>query len=139
MNAEDLKPNKVLRGPIFSEPVQILVSTPLGDAIKVIGRGLHSGKVVDVILTPAQLALVNSSPDVEPFDGDPHRFPLAVEGMRLGATVLDRIHQSMMLCAAGRDARFWILAQALSALYSSRTEEKRWVDGVLARKKSLGF
>jgi hypothetical protein len=71
-----------------------------------------------------------------------------------GATVLDRIHQSMILFAAGRseamkrflvedgagrDPRFWRLAQALSALYPSSTEEKRWVDGVLARKKGLGF
>ncbi len=73
---------------------------------------------------------------------------------RQGETVLDRIHQSMILFAAGRgealkrflvedgagrDQRFWRLAQALSALYPSQTEEKRWVDGVLARKKGLGF
>ncbi|MET4236340.1 putative DNA methylase [Bradyrhizobium sp. LA6.10] len=71
-----------------------------------------------------------------------------------GATVLDRIHQSMILFATGRsealkrflveegvgrDARFWSLAQALSALYPNSTSEKRWVDGVLARKKGLGF
>jgi hypothetical protein len=73
---------------------------------------------------------------------------------RQGETVLDRIHQSMILFAAGRsealkrfivedgagrDQRFWRLAQALSALYPSHTEEKRWVDGVLARKKGFGF
>jgi putative DNA methylase len=73
---------------------------------------------------------------------------------RVGATVLDRIHQTMILFAAGRgealkrflvedgagnDQRFWRLAQALSALYPASTEEKRWVDGVLARKKGLGF
>jgi adenine-specific DNA methylase len=71
-----------------------------------------------------------------------------------GQTTLDRIHQSMLLFAAGRgdalkrfiveegvgqDQRFWRLAQALSALYPAGTEEKRWVDGVLARKKGLGF
>ena len=71
-----------------------------------------------------------------------------------GQTVLDRIHQSMILFAAGRgeamkrflvdegagrDERFWRLAQALSALYPSNTDEKRWVDGLLARKKGLGF
>jgi putative DNA methylase len=73
---------------------------------------------------------------------------------RIGKTVLDRIHQTMILFAAGRgealkrflvedgagnDQRFWRLAQALSALYPASTEEKRWVDGVLARKKGLGF
>ena len=71
-----------------------------------------------------------------------------------GSSVLDRIHQTMILFAAGRaealkrflvedgigkDARFWKLAQALSALYPITLDEKRWVDGVLARKKALGF
>ncbi|HEX7518626.1 MAG TPA: hypothetical protein VF345_15205 [Chthoniobacterales bacterium] len=73
---------------------------------------------------------------------------------RPGETVLDRIHQAMILFAAGRaeavkrfliedgvgrDQRFWRLAQALSALYPANTDEKRWVDGVLARKKGLGL
>jgi len=72
----------------------------------------------------------------------------------VGKTVLDRVHQSMILFAAsrgealkrflvedgaGNDQRFWRLAQALSALYPISTDEKRWVDGVLARKKGLGF
>ncbi len=35
----------------------------------------------------------------------------------------------------GRDQRCWRRAQALSALYPDHTEENRWVDGVLARKK----
>lgn len=71
-----------------------------------------------------------------------------------GKTVLDRLHQAMVLFGAGRsealkrflvedgagrDQRFWRLAQALSALYPSGTDEKRWVDGVLARKKGLGL
>lgn len=73
---------------------------------------------------------------------------------KLGATTLDRVHQSMILFAAsrsealkrfvveegvGKDARYWKLAQSLSALYPSGSDEKRWVDGVLARKKGLGF
>ena len=71
-----------------------------------------------------------------------------------GETTLDRVHQAMVLFAAGRsealkrflveegigrDTRFWKLAQSLSALYPTGTDEKRWVDGVLARKKGLGF
>ena len=73
---------------------------------------------------------------------------------KIGETTLDRVHQVMILFGAGRsealkrfvveegvgkDARFWKLAQSLSALYPSGSDEKRWVDGVLARKKSLGF
>jgi hypothetical protein len=71
-----------------------------------------------------------------------------------GNTVLDRVHQSMILFGSGRgealrrflvedgagkDARFWKLAQSLSALYPGGTDEKRWVDGVLARKKGLAL
>jgi len=72
----------------------------------------------------------------------------------VGETTLNRIHQTMILFAAGRgealkrflmesgvgrDGRFWKLAQSLSALYPVGSDEKRWVDGVLARKKGLGF
>jgi putative DNA methylase len=71
-----------------------------------------------------------------------------------GRSVLDRVHQTMLLFSlgrgdalrrflvddgVGRDERFWRLAQALSVLYPSSTDEKRWVDGVMARKKGLGF
>ncbi len=71
-----------------------------------------------------------------------------------GKTVLDQLHQSMIFFGSGNtdalkrfltEARvghnplYWRLAQALSGLYSSGTEEKRWVDGVLACKKRLGF
>lgn len=77
-----------------------------------------------------------------------------VKGPKPGTTVLDRLHQAMVLFAAGRgeamkrflveegignDARFWKLAQSLTALYPGGSDEKRWVDGVLARKKGLGF
>ena len=77
-----------------------------------------------------------------------------MKGPALGETVLDRVHQAMILFAAGRtdaikrflvedgagtDARFWKLAQSLSALYPKDTDEKRWVDGVLARKKGWGL
>jgi putative DNA methylase len=71
-----------------------------------------------------------------------------------GKTTLDRLHQAMLLFGRSQvgllrpflidtgmanNDRFWMLAQSLSALYPSGTEEKRWVDGVLARKKGLGF
>ena len=71
-----------------------------------------------------------------------------------GTTVLDRLHQAMILFGAGRgealraflvddghgrDDRLWRLAQSLSALYPRGTEERRWVEGVLSRKKALGL
>lgn len=71
-----------------------------------------------------------------------------------GRTTLDRLHQAMLLFGAGHpealkrflvenaigeQPNFWRLAQALSALYPLGSDENRWVDGVLARKKGLGF
>lgn len=71
-----------------------------------------------------------------------------------GTTTLDRLHQAMILFAAGRgealrrflvddgvgkDPKFWRLAQSLCALYPSGTDERRWAEGVLARKKGLGL
>ena len=38
MKSEDLKPNKILRGPLFPEPVQVLIATPMGTAVKLIGK-----------------------------------------------------------------------------------------------------
>jgi adenine-specific DNA methylase len=73
---------------------------------------------------------------------------------RMGDTALDRVHQAMILFAAGRgealkrfvvddgvgrDGKFWRLAQALSALYPTGTDERRWVEGLMARKKQFGF
>jgi adenine-specific DNA methylase len=82
--------------------------------------------------------------------------PLAGSRMMMdaGKTALDRVHQAMLLFAAGRSEamrvfvnspsvggnhQFWMLAQALSVLYPTGADEKRWVDGLLARKKGLGF
>lgn len=78
----------------------------------------------------------------------------AIKGPPAGATVLDRVHQAMILFAAnrgellkrflvedgiGKDARFWKLADNLNKLYPPGTDERRWVEGVLARKKGLGL
>lgn len=83
MKAEDLKPDKILHGPIFPEPVQVIVSLPMGGAVKLVGKGMNTSKVYEPILTPEQLATLETTPDSEPFDGDPLRFRLAVEAMRL--------------------------------------------------------
>ena len=84
MTVNELKPNKILTGPIFPEPVQVIVSIPMGDAVKLIAKGVNSSRVYEPILTPDQLASLRTSPDTEPFDGDSLRFRLAVEAMRLG-------------------------------------------------------
>jgi hypothetical protein len=93
--------------------------------------------------TARLLGVAERAPDLHPTDQ-----------ARPGASVLDRVHQAMLLFGRdrpealgqllvgqgiGRDPAFWGLAQALSALYPPDTDEKRWVDGVLARKRGLGL
>jgi hypothetical protein len=78
--------------------------------------------------------------------------PTPAGAVRPAHTTLDRVNQAMLLFAdergdalrrllvedgVGQDARFWRLADALSKLYPPSSSEKRWVDGVLARKKML--
>jgi hypothetical protein len=84
MQREQLKPNVVIRGPIFPEPVQVIVTVSLGEAVKVIAKGLRTGQVHEPVLSAEQLERLEASPDKEPFDGDPHRFRLGVEALRLG-------------------------------------------------------
>lgn len=68
-----------------------------------------------------------------------------------GHTLLDRLHQAMLLFAEGhseplrrflveegygRDPQFWRLADALSRLYPASSREKRLVDGLIVRRKT---
>lgn len=89
-----------------------------------------------------------------PSDDELEREQAELDRPAAGKTVLDQLHQSMILFGVGRgqalkrflvddgigtNPQYWKLAQAFSALYPPQSEEKRWVDGVLARKKSLGI
>jgi putative DNA methylase len=117
--------------------------------INLFGKGSTSATTGRKKKKETQMTLFEEFNEVEDQD-----WSLNDEKSAIGKTVLDRLHQAMILFGAGRgdamrrflveegvgkDERFWRLAQALSALYPSHTDEKRWVDGVLARKKSLGF
>jgi SNF2 family DNA or RNA helicase len=79
-----LRPGNIVRGPTLPEPVEVLALVPLGDSLKIIGRGLQTGRTHDPVLTPEQLARLTISADQEPFDGDARRFRLGVEAHRLG-------------------------------------------------------
>ena len=84
MNASELKPGIVVRGPVLPESIEVLVVTPLGDVIKIVGAGQKTGQVHQRVLRPDQLDLLEATPEREPFDGDPARFRLGVEAARLG-------------------------------------------------------
>lgn len=80
----ELKPNVIVRGPIFPEPVQVIVSIPMGASVKLVGKGLVTGQVHEPILDAAQVATLEATPEEAPFDGDPQRFRLGIEALRLG-------------------------------------------------------
>lgn len=83
MRLDQLKTNIIVRGAIFPEPVQVIVVVPMGEAVKLIGKGLTSGKVHEPILNAEQLASLEATPEKEPFDGDPNKFRLGIEALRL--------------------------------------------------------
>src|SRR5213593_2852508 len=84
MQLDQLKPNVIVRGAIFPEPVQVIVVVPMGASVKLIGKGLTTGKVHEPILNAEQLASLEATTEKEPFDGDAHRFRLGIEALRLG-------------------------------------------------------
>lgn len=84
MTIDQLKPNVIVRGPIFPEPVQVIVAIPIGDSVKLVGRGINTGQVHDAILNADQLSRLEASPEKEPFDGDSQKFRIGIEALRLG-------------------------------------------------------
>jgi superfamily II DNA or RNA helicase len=79
-----IRPGSIIRGPTLPEPVEVLAIVPLGDSLKIIGRGLHTGLTHDPVLDPGQVARLSVSAESEPFDGDARLFRLGVEAHRLG-------------------------------------------------------
>ncbi len=73
----------IVRGPFLPEPVEVIVTIPMGNALKLVGRGVRTGQSYDPVLLPEQLAALEISPEREPLDGNPHHFRLGVEAARL--------------------------------------------------------
>ncbi len=71
MIISEIKPNMIVRGSIFPEPVKVITAIPMGDSIKLIGEGMLTGKVHQPILKEDQAAQLEVSSEKEPFDGDP--------------------------------------------------------------------
>jgi hypothetical protein len=113
------------------------------------GKGTQAGKSTSRKKKPQQKTLFAELNDAEAAEAGWTQ----LKGPAPGSTVLDRVHQAMILFAAnrvellkrflvedgvGKDARFWKLADNMNRLYPTGTEERRWIEGVLARKKGLG-
>jgi len=84
MNPDQLKPDVIVRGALFPEPVQVITTIPMGASIKLIGTGVSSNRTYQPILDAAQIGQLEVNPEKEPFDGDARKFRLGIEAMRLG-------------------------------------------------------
>ncbi|SHF02732.1 protein of unknown function [Desulfacinum infernum DSM 9756] len=73
----------VVRGPLLPEPVEVITTIPMGDSVKLIAKGLRTGRVHEPILSPEQISQLTLSPATEPFDGDALRFKIGIEAERL--------------------------------------------------------
>ena len=79
-----IKPGSLVSGPTLPERIEVLAVVPMGQSLKVIGRGLKTGLTYDPVLSTAQIAQLTISAECEPFDGDARLFRLGVEAQRLG-------------------------------------------------------
>ena len=68
----------------FPEPVQILVVVPIGDSLKLIGKGLKASNVYEPILNPQQIAALETVTGIVCVRRRPQRFRLGIEALRLG-------------------------------------------------------
>ncbi|MEB3886133.1 helicase-related protein [Lyngbya sp. CCY1209] len=84
MEISQLKPDVIVTGTSFPEPVQIVTISQLGASFKLTGRGVHSNQFYQPILDADKIAALSASPETEPFDGDPRRFRMGVEALRWG-------------------------------------------------------
>ncbi|MEA2604971.1 MAG: hypothetical protein QOF89_5963 [Acidobacteriota bacterium] len=80
----NLVPGTIVQGPLLPEPIEVIATIPMGDSVKLIGKGLRTGRAYDPIVDASQLAHLIVSPAEEPFNGDPVRFRLGIEAARLG-------------------------------------------------------
>ncbi len=84
MVGEPPTPGTIVSGPLLPEPIEVIAVVELGQAIKLVGKGLRTGRAHDPILSQEQLAQLTISTDRQPLDGDPNLFRLGVEAHRLG-------------------------------------------------------
>ena len=80
---EQIKPNVILVGSLFNEPVRVITAYPVAEKLKIIGKGLNSGQVHEPILSAEQIATLEVTSDTPTFEGSPLRFKLGIESLRL--------------------------------------------------------
>jgi hypothetical protein len=54
MEIAQLRPAVVVRGPLLSEPGQVITTLQIGESVKLVGKGLETGRVHEPILSPEE-------------------------------------------------------------------------------------
>lgn len=81
---EHLKPNVLLKGPLFPEIVRLITHQVMGNSVKIQAVGLETGKLHDSILNEPQIQQLEILKDHNNFDGDSHLFRLGIDAIRWG-------------------------------------------------------
>lgn len=84
MRLKDIKDGMILRGELFPEPVEVITTIAMDDSLKLIATGVESSKTYQPILSKDQIDSLIAAPTQRPFNGDPFKFRLGVEAIRLG-------------------------------------------------------
>lgn len=75
-------PNAIVQGSLFPEPVRIKFIEQIGENITLLGQGVRTGSFYQPTLTPEQAALLKMVTEAS-YDGDPLKFRLGVDALRL--------------------------------------------------------
>lgn len=84
MSMQTVRVGAIVSGPLVPEPIEVIAITPLGDSIRLFGRGLRTGQAHDIVLSAQQQAQLIVSAAQPVFDGDARSFRLGVEAQRPG-------------------------------------------------------
>ncbi len=84
MKKTELKQGLKLTGPIFNEPVEVILSVPFGNAVKLYAKGLNTSMTYDPILTDEQIDMLTTLNDQITYSGNAKKFRLNIEALRLG-------------------------------------------------------
>lgn len=77
-----IKPGDTIKGPKWSEPVEVKVFEDMGDYFHIVGSTIHSNRHVDQLLKSDDLSNVEFSTIDQDFQGDPNNTFLSLETTR---------------------------------------------------------
>lgn len=79
---KNLRPGTIVHSPLFPEPIEVFTTVTIGGLLKLIGKGLRSGRTYDPVINPTQLSQCTISPTKEAFDCSPARLQHRLEAVR---------------------------------------------------------